>query len=70
MYRRPKAALCLPNNQVQDFLSEGDYDSAGQGQDPVCSLGRIVRLEGHTHLHDTESQEDEADCSNQAENES
>ena len=59
MYRRPQPPF-LPNYQVQNLLGEGDDDTTGKGQEPVGSLGRVVRLKGHAHLHDAESQKDEA----------
>lgn len=69
MYRRltPPFLPFLLNYQVQNLLGEGDDDTTCKGQEPVGSLGRVVRLEGHTHLHDTEAQKDKADCSNEAE---
>ena len=52
-------------DQRQDLLGECNDDAASNSQDAVCSLGRIVRLEGQTDLQNAEAEQDQADGANQ-----
>ena len=43
-------------NHGQDLLGKGDDDTARQSEETIGTLGRIVGLQGQTHLHDTPAQ--------------
>ena len=56
-------------DQRQDLLGECNDDAARDGQDAVCALRRIVRLEGQTDLQNAKAEQDQADGANQRKNE-
>ena len=56
-------------DQRQDFLGERNDDAARDGQNAVCALGRIVRLEGQTDLQNAKAEQDQADRANQGKDE-
>ena len=56
-------------DQRQDLLGERNDDAARDGQNAVCALGRIVRLEGQTDLQNAKAEQDQADRANQGKDE-
>lgn len=54
-------------NERQNFFCKGDDNTAGNGKETVGSLRRVVAFERETDLHDTESEQDQTDGTNQAE---
>lgn len=62
-------AFFLPYNHIQNLFSECDDDSACQSQKAICSLARVMRLQRQTDLHDTKSQQNQSDGSDQTEDE-
>ena len=54
----PRPFSTSSNDKIKDFLSKGDDDTACQGQKAVCSLRRVVTLEGNTDLHNTPTKQD------------
>lgn len=56
-------------DKVKDFLGEGDYQSTGQGEETLRTLGGIMALEGQTDLYDTPAQQNHTNGTNQGENE-
>lgn len=56
-------------DKVKDFLGEGDYQPTGQGEETLRTLGRIVALEGETHLHHAPTQKDEPNGADQGKDE-
>ena len=61
----PFPRLFSAGDQRQDFLGERNDNAARNGQDTVCALRWIVRLEGQTDLQNTEAEQDQADGANQ-----
>ena len=57
----------LPHNQVKDFLSKCDDDSACKCQESIGSLRWVMALERKSHLHDAKAKQNQSDCSYQAE---
>ena len=56
-------------DQRQDLLGECNDDAARDGQNAVCALGRIVRLERQANLQNAKAEQDQADRANERENE-
>ena len=56
-------------DQRQDLLGECNDDAARDGQDAVCALRRIVRLERQTDLQNAKAEQDQADRANQGKDE-
>ena len=52
-------------DQRQNLLGERNDDAARDGQNAVCALRRIVRLERQTDLQNAEAEQDQADSANQ-----
>ena len=59
----------LPNNHIQYLFCERDNNSTCQGQKPVRSLTRVMRLQRQAYLHDAKSKQNQSDGSDQAEDE-
>ena len=57
------------SDQRQDLLGECNDDAACDGQNAICALGRIVRLERQTDLQNAEAEQDQADRANQGKDE-
>ena len=55
-------------DQRQDLLGECNDNAARDGQNAVCALGRIVRLERQTDLQNAEAEQNQADRTNEREN--
>ena len=56
------------NNQVQDFLGEGDDDATGKSQEAVAALGGVVALERQANLNDTPAKQDQTNGADESEN--
>lgn len=56
-------------DQIQNFLGKGDYNAACKRQKAVAALAGVMALKGHTDLHHTPAQNDQADGTDQAEDE-
>lgn len=48
----------LPHNKVKNFFCEGNYNTARNGKETVCSLWWVVWFERETNLNDTKSEKD------------
>ena len=55
-------------NHGQNLLGEGDDNTACQSEEAIRTLGRIMGLQGQTHLHDTPAQQDQTHGPDHAEN--
>ena len=55
----------LAGDQRQDLLGERNDDAARDGQNAVCALRRIVRLERQTDLQNAKAEQDQADRADQ-----
>ena len=58
-----------PGNQCQDLLGERDDDPAGQGQESIRTLRRIMRLQRKADLHDAKTKQDQTDRPDKTEDE-
>ena len=56
-------------DERQDFFCKGDDNTARDSKETVGSLGRVVRFERETDLHDTEAKQNKTDGANQSEDE-
>ena len=56
----------MSDNWVENLFSKGDDDTARNGEKSVCSLGRVVAFERQADLHNTEAEQDQTDCPDQA----
>ena len=52
-------------DQRQDLLGERNDDAARDGQDAVCALRRIVRLERQADLQNAKAEQDQTNGTNQ-----
>lgn len=66
MYVQPEGCT-LTHNQVKDFLSERDNDSACKCKESIGSLRGVMALERKSHLHDAKPKQNQSYCSYQAE---
>lgn len=62
-------ACFLSYDQRQDFLCEGNDDTAREGEKAIAALGRVVGLKGQADLHNSPAEQDHAHGADQAEDE-
>lgn len=67
LFRSPH--ILSAGDQRQDLLGERNDDTARNGQNAICALGRIVRLEGQTDLQNAEAEQNQADRTDQGKDE-
>ena len=55
----------LSDNQVEDFLGEGNHEAACQGEKALGTLGGIMALERETNLYNAPTQQNHTDCTDE-----